>query len=77
MFSDGFRICDWEKEKMIELVKYMTIENAKDEGKQEGIIQGKQESLLKMIKSMLNKNFSFKTISEITGKSINEIKESM
>ena len=33
MFSDGFRLCDWEKEKMIELVRETTIDNARSDGR--------------------------------------------
>ena len=75
MFSDGFRLCDWEKEKMIELVRQTTIQNAIDKAKKEGKLEGIQESINNTIKAMLTKNFSIEIISEITRKSFKEIKQ--
>lgn len=65
MFSDGFRLDDWKKEyseALNQLVTIATVEEAVEEKE------------INTIKAMLNKNFSLKTISEITGKSIKEIK---
>jgi len=75
MFSDGFRLCDWEKEKLVELVRQTELDYAREDAKLEGRKEGIQETIINTIKSMLSKNFSFKVISEITGKSIEEIKE--
>lgn len=71
MFSDGFRLCDWEKDKMIELVKQTTIYNAKEEAKKEG----KQENIISIIRAMLSENCSLSLISKVTGKSLKEIRD--
>ena len=51
------------------------IKKGRKEGKKEGIIQGIQQNVRKMIKSMLNKKMSYQDISDISGESINKIKE--
>ena len=63
MSKDGFVIHAWQKEKMDALVKYNEIENAKKEGKAEGI----KKKEIEIVKNMLKKEMSIKDISEITG----------
>ncbi len=48
---------------------------AKDEGIEQGTIQGIETKTIDVIRSMLKKNIDCNTISEITNKSIEEIKE--
>ena len=47
---------------------------AREEGLEEGIQQGIEQKEFEIIKNMLNKNIDYDTISDITGKSIDEIK---
>ena len=91
MFNDGFSIHNWEREKMIELVKATERDYIRDEaiqfgieqgmergieqGRDEGRYEGIQETTLNTVINMLNKNFSHEIISEITNKSIKEIKD--
>lgn len=63
MSKDGFVIHAWQKEKMDALVKYNEIENAKKEGKAEGI----KKKEIEIAQNMLKKKMSIKDISEITG----------
>ena len=76
---DKFVLSEWESDKMAELVKYQSLENARTEGINEGISQGieqgKEETLINTIKSMLKKNISIEDISDITNKSIEDIKK--
>ncbi len=51
------------------------IKKGRKEGRKEGIIQGIQQNVRKMIKSMLNKKMSYQDISDISGESVNKIKE--
>ena len=46
-----------------------------EQGIEEGTRQGEEAKALEVIKNMLNKDYSYDSISEITGKTINEIKE--
>ena len=48
---------------------------AKDEGIDEGVKKGIKEKELEVIKAMLKKNLGYNTISEVTNKSIEEIKK--
>jgi predicted transposase/invertase (TIGR01784 family) len=47
----------------------------REEGREEGIKEGREEAFVYTIKTMLKKNYELEDISEITGKSIEEIKE--
>ena len=75
LFSDGFRLCDWEKDKMIELVKNVERDYIREESREDGRQEGIQQTISNTIKSMLNNNLSLEIISKVTGKSITEIKE--
>ena len=50
-------------------------EDAYNRGMEQGIMQGIEQKELDMIKSMLENKLDYKTISKISGKSIEEIKE--
>ena len=68
----------WKREFTEEGIKKGRKEGKKEglkEGRKEGIIQGIQQNVRKMIKSMLNKKMSYQDISDISGESINKIKE--
>ena len=62
---------EWEKEKMDAMVE-RAIER---ESLKQGLEQGKEENKIEMIKSMLKKEMSYQDISEISNKTIEEIKE--
>ena len=53
----------------------MGLEQGISQGINQGISQGIEQNKVEMIKSMLNKNMSLEDISDITGKTIEEIKE--
>lgn len=67
MSKDYFSIHEWEKEKCDELVKSESRRIDREEGIQEGI----EQTIKKMLEKKLDKNL----ISEITGKSIEEIEQ--
>ena len=71
MVEDGFILHEWEKEKMDKMVQDNLIELAEKRGKEEG----RENSKLEMIKNMLIDNYKYESISKISGKSIEEIKE--
>ena len=81
--KDKFILSEWEAEKMANLVKYTSIENATNDGKEQGIIEGKEQGFIEgkekntldIIKKMLENNIDYDTISNVTGKSINDIKK--
>ena len=68
---DKFVLSEWESDKMAELVEYQSLKNAR----QEGVSQGIEKNTIDTIKSMLKKKMTYEDISDITGKSIEEIKE--
>ena len=82
-----FSIHAWEKEKLDALVQDNIREEAIEEGRAEGLEKGREEGLtigraegfelktIEMIQNMLNKKIDYNTISEISGKTIEEIKE--
>ena len=85
MFDDGFMLSEWEKEKFEAWNLYYAKKEGHDSGYNEGhdsgyneghslgYNEGYSEGLMTTIKGMLKKNISLKTISEITGKSKDEI----
>ena len=75
MVEDGFILHEWEKEKMDKMVQDNLIELAEKRGKREGRKEGKENIKLEMIKNMLKENYEYESISKISGKSIEEIKE--
>ena len=86
MFSDGFTLEQWKKdnaEALNAIARYDAEVYYREEGLKEGIKEGIKQGLnegkitaiTETIKSMLKKNFTFEVISEITGKSEEEIKK--
>ena len=67
MIEDGFILHEWEKEKMDKMVQDNLIELAKK--------RGIESNTKEMIENMLKKNTDYEYISEISGKTIEEIKE--
>lgn len=67
MSSDGFILSEWQKDKFDEIIKNNYIES--------GVKEGIQSKEIEMIKNMLNKKIDYQTISEISSKSVEEIKE--
>ena len=63
---DKLILSEWESDKLADMVEHITIENAKKEEK--------EQNTNEIIKSMLKKNISIEDVSEITGKTIDEIK---
>ena len=63
---DKLILSEWESDKLADMVEHITIENAKKEVK--------EQNTNEIIKSMLKKNISIEDVSEITGKTIDEIK---
>jgi len=64
-------IQDW----MVEENNRLRLEGQLAYAKDEGIEQGIEENKIDVIRSMLKKNIDYNTISEITNKSVEEIKE--
>ena len=51
----------------------MTLETAIDEAREEGLVQGRNEERLQLIRKMVSRGMSPDLISEMTGLSIEEI----
>ena len=79
MSLNDFNLHAWKQKEMEDLVIREGNRISKEEGIEEGIEQGIEQGILQntidTIKSMLKKNYDIKEISDITGKSIKEIKE--
>lgn len=91
MSKEYFPIHEWEKEKMDKLVRdkereiaikeghdegiEQGLEQGLEQGIEQGIEQGREENTINVIKIMLKKKMSYQDISEISGKSIKDIKE--
>lgn len=85
--KDKFILCEWEADKMAELVKNESLKNAKlegiEEGKEQGIEKGIEQGIEKgieqgtnmTIKNLLKAGISIEDISRATGKTIEELKE--
>ena len=75
MSKDEFILHEWQKDKFDALVKYNEIEDAKKEGKNLGIEEGRvlgkaegiKEKQIEIVRNMLKKKMNIKDISEITG----------
>ena len=69
----------WKEEMTLKNSYKRGIDEGKEEGLQEGIEKGLQEgieyNMVSMIKNMLKKKADYNFISEVSGKSIEEIKE--
>ena len=82
-----YNIHYWEKEKLDAMVEHNVKEDARKTGHKEGLEEGRKEgrkegreegveiNKIEMIKNMLNKNTDYEYISEISGKTLEEIKE--
>ena len=66
---------DWMWEENDKLRYYNDLEASKEQGIQQGIEQGIEDKSKEVVINMLNKNMDYETISEISGKTIEEIKE--
>ena len=75
MSKDGFILHEWQKDKFDVLVKYNEIEDAKKEGRTEGIAEGIKENQTQIVKNMLNMKMSLEDISKATGLTIQDIQE--
>ena len=64
----------WYREMLIESAREEGLEQGIEQGIEQGFEQGMQKKEREFISNMLNKKFDFKTISEITGLSLNKIK---
>ncbi len=71
MNSEKFLNDYWKDEDINEYVRQAELEEAE----QTGFNNGFNNALNEIIKTMLNKGLKLSTISEISGKSINEIKK--
>ena len=70
-----FSIHAWEKEKLDALVQDNIREEAIEEGRAEGLKEGLEAKTIEMIHNMLKEDYEYESISKITGKSVEEIKE--
>lgn len=68
---DKLILSEWETEKLAEMVKRESLKYAKLEGVEEGL----EQNTLMIIQAMLKKEMSYKDISDITGKTLEQIKE--
>ena len=76
-------LSEWESEKMAELVKYESLKYARSEGREEGLEegiekgfeQGIEKGIEQTIRSMMKQNIDLETISKVTNKSLDELKE--
>lgn len=71
--NDRYKV-DWIEDLNQRLYEQGVIEYCTDEGREEGIKEGINEGKLFMIKNMLKKKFDYAIISEVSGKSVKEIK---
>ncbi len=87
MSKEYFPIHEWEKEKMDKLVRdterELAIKEGLEEGRKRGLEQGleqglergKEEGKLLIIKELIKKGMPYKDISDVCGKTIEEIKK--
>lgn len=90
MSNDEFILHAWQKEKFDKMIeerkkelaleegleegRKIGIEEGKIEGKKEGLKEGKEQSTIEVIRAMIKNDASYEFISNVTGKSIEEIK---
>ena len=65
------RFISYEQDK--EFIKNSELSEAKDEGIKEGIKEGAYDKQIEIAKNLLNENMDIKTISKVTGLSIENI----
>lgn len=77
MCNDPRVISAFEKEQTDKMVYYRSIENATNEGKSLGFVEGKnvgiEKSKMDIAKKLLDENASYELISKVTGISIKEL----
>ena len=66
---------DWMWEENDKLRYYNDLKASEEQGIEKGIEQGIEGKSKEVVINMLNKNMNYETISEISGKTIEEIKE--
>ena len=66
---------DWMWEENDKLRYYNDLKASEEQGIEKGIEQGIEDKSKEVVINMLNKNMDYETISEISGKTIEEIKE--
>jgi len=74
MCKDMESIHEWQKEKLDAIVKENEMEEARASGLEQGISQGREQTIITTIKNMLINNADYEFISKVTNKSIEEIK---
>ena len=70
-----FNISEWEAEKINELVKAEAKRIDREEGYNDGIEKGIEQTKVEVIKSMLSNKLDLEIISNVTGKTILEIEK--
>ena len=79
MSKSNFVLSEWESEKMEELVREesrrIDHEDGFNEGIAKGVEQGIEKNTIDMIKQMLKNNASIEFVSNVTGKTIDEIEK--
>ena len=75
MSKSNFVLSEWESEKMEELVREESRRIDHDDGFNEGIEQGIEQKTIDVIKSMLSNNLDLEIISNVTGKTKEEIEK--
>ena len=66
-----FNLAEWEAEKLNQMV----IDDTREEGREEGIIEGKKKGINETIINMLKNDIPVETIQKITNKSLEEIED--
>ena len=75
MSKSNFVLSEWESEKMEELVREESRRIDHEDGFNEGIEQGIEQKTIDVIKSMLSNNLDLEIISNVTGKTKEEIEK--
>ena len=79
MSYEGPILDEYERKRLDEIFEYdskmIDRKEAREEGHAEGLAEGREETIKDTIKAMLGKKISYEDISDITGKSISEIKK--
>ena len=73
--EESIRLAEWEKKQILNDIRKEGLEQGRTEGLEQGIEQGIEQNTIKTVLSLLNKNMSLEDISDITGKTVEEIKE--
>ena len=73
--SDDEMVYMFDQENMQEMIRNTELEEATEAGIEKGILQGSQEKALENAKNALKLGLDIKTISKITGLSMEEIEK--